>query len=99
MILSGVLWLIGGSILPGVVSIGFGIVIVIFPNVLNYIVGIYLLLLGLWLWLGASLIIAGIITLVAGVVVLVFPAILNYIFALYLIAAGVIAIGHYYGWF
>jgi hypothetical protein len=62
-------------------------------------VGIYLILLGLWLWLGASSMIAGIITLAAGIVVLVVPSILNFIFAIYLIVAGVLAIGHYYGWF
>jgi hypothetical protein len=62
-------------------------------------VGIYFILLGLWLWLGAAALIPGIVTLAIGIVVMIFPTILNYIFGLYLIVAGVIAIGHYYGWF
>ena len=61
--------------------------------------GFYLILLGLWLWFGASAMIAGIITLAIGIVVMFVPAILNYIFGLYLIVAGIIALGHYFGWF
>jgi hypothetical protein len=62
-------------------------------------VGVYLILLGLWLWLSATAVIVGIVTLVFGIVVILVPSILNYIFGLYLIIAGGLAIGHYYGWF
>lgn len=100
MLISGIGWLFGGSWLPGIVSILFGIIVLIFPTILNYLVGIYLILLGLWLWLGVpAMMIAGITTLAFGIIVMLVPAILNYIFGIYLIAAGVIAIGRFYGWF
>jgi hypothetical protein len=66
------------------VSIIFGVIVPIFPKVLNYLVGAYLILLGLWFifGLGGGLII-GIISLTAGI---------------YLIVAGIAALGRYFGW-
>ena len=59
------------GVLPGVISIFFGVIVFIFPKILNYLVGIYLLLLGFWWIFGVSgTVFAGIITLVFGAVVI-----------------------------
>jgi uncharacterized membrane protein HdeD (DUF308 family) len=89
----------GGSALPGVISIIIGIIVLVFPHIVNYLVGIYLILLGLWFIFAASSLIIGIVTIGVGIFVMFFPDILNFIFGIYLIAAGIIAIGHYLRWF
>ena len=37
-----------GGILIGILTLIFGITVMIFPKILNYLVGIYLVIIGLW---------------------------------------------------
>ena len=37
-----------GGLFIGIVTLIFGITVMIFPRILNYLIGIYLIILGLW---------------------------------------------------
>lgn len=87
------------GLLPGIVSIALGIIVLVFPHILNYLAGLYLILLALWFIFAISSLIIDLITIAVGIIVMVFPDILNYVFGIYLLITGLIAIGHYYGWF
>lgn len=74
-----------------------GIVILLLPRILNYVVAAYLLLVGiaglLQAWYGHGISPQALIALVAGVLILIRPAILNYVVAVYLILFGLLEAG------
>ena len=74
-----------------------GILILLLPRILNYVVAAYLLLVGigglLQVWYGHGLSPQALIALVAGVLILIRPAILNYVVAIYLILFGLLEAG------
>lgn len=74
-----------------------GILVLLVPRILNYVVAAYLLLVGiagvLGAWYGHSLSLQALIALVAGVLILVRPAILNYVVGIYLILFGLLESG------
>jgi hypothetical protein len=37
-----------GGLFIGILTLAFGITVMIFPRILNYLVGIYLVIIGLW---------------------------------------------------
>jgi len=90
------------SILQGwpieaIVAIIAGIVILLAPRVLNYVVAVYLLVIGalglLQTSYGHSVSPQAVIAIVAGALVLIKPAILNYVVAIYLIVFGLLEAG------
>jgi uncharacterized membrane protein HdeD (DUF308 family) len=57
MIISGILWLLGGAWIPGILSLVVGIIVMIFPTILNYLLAAYLILLGFWyIFIGGALV-------------------------------------------
>jgi hypothetical protein len=80
-------------------------VVMIFPRILNYLVAAYLIIIGLITIFSAGFaavtagLITGIIFVVLGIIIFIFPAIINILIAIAFIIEGVIAIGHYFGWF
>jgi len=78
-------------------------VVLIFPRILNYLVGIYLIIIGLLfiftMGFATVPLIVGIIMLIFGIIVMVNPAILNVMVAIALIIQGVVAIARHFGWF
>ena len=68
--------------IEAVVAIIAGIVILLVPRVLSYVVAVYLLLVGvlglLHAWYGHSVSPQGVMAIVAGVLILLKPAILNW---------------------
>jgi uncharacterized membrane protein HdeD (DUF308 family) len=90
---------VGGPAL-GIILIVIGIIIWIFPRIINYLIGAALVISGImwilsgsWLW--------GILSLVFGIIVFIFPRILNYIIGIYLIIVGIgqiVASGFALGW-
>jgi hypothetical protein len=75
------------GLLAGIIAIVAGVLVIAFPRILNYLIGIYMLAFGiLWMWDGAWL--PGILSLLFGIVVMIFPAILNYLVATYLVLLG-----------
>jgi hypothetical protein len=90
------------SILQGwpieaVVAIIAGIVILLVPRVLNYVVAVYLLVIGalglLQARYGHSVSPQAVIAIVAGLLILIKPAILNYVVGIYLILFGLLEAG------
>jgi hypothetical protein len=75
----------------------------IFPRILNYLLGVYLIIVGLIsiFAFGFALVplITGIIILVFGIMIMIFPAIINILIGIAFIIQGILAIGHYFGWF
>jgi hypothetical protein len=76
------------GVIGGVLSIIAGFIIFMFPRILNYIIGVFLLIAGI-LWLANGDPVPGIVTLFFGILVVIFPVILNYLVAIYLILLGV----------
>jgi hypothetical protein len=74
-----------------------GIVVLLAPRVLNYVVAAYLLILGVFGILhavyGHGVRPQGVIALVAGILILLRPAILNYVVGIYLILIGLVESG------
>jgi predicted benzoate:H+ symporter BenE len=74
-----------------------GILILLLPRILNYLVATYLLVIGivglLHVWSGHSLRPQVIAALVAGILILLKPAILNYVVGIYLILIGLLGSG------
>jgi len=97
------LGILGGSWVMGILSLVFGIVVMIFPRILNYLIGAYLIIVGLWFifTFGFAMVplITGIIMLVFGIIVFIFPAIINVLIGIAFIIQGVFLIGHHFGWF
>jgi hypothetical protein len=75
------------GLIGGIVALIIGILILIFPRILNYLVGIGLIIFGILGILGGSWVM-GILSLVFGIVVMIFPRILNYLIGAYLIIVG-----------
>jgi uncharacterized membrane protein HdeD (DUF308 family) len=76
----------------------------IFPRILNYLVGIYLIILGIGQILGSGFalglpLIAGAITLLFGIIVLASPGVLNALVAIIFIIQGILILAQYYHWF
>jgi len=72
------------GLVGGVIAILFGILILAFPRILNYLVGIALLLGGIAGIMSGSLL-PGILSIIFGIVVFIFPKILNYLVGIYFI--------------
>ena len=80
-------------LLPPVIALIAGIAILVQPKFLNYIVAIYLIVVGvLGLAPQFNLAPGPILSIVAGILILVQPKFLNYIVAIYLIASGILGI-------
>jgi len=83
--------------IEAVVAIIAGIVILLAPRVLNYVVATYLLVVGalglLHTWYGHSVNPQAVIAIVAGVLILIKPTILNYVVGIYLIMFGLLESG------
>jgi hypothetical protein len=83
--------------LEAVVAIIAGIVILVVPRILNYVVAVYLLVVGalglLQARYGHSISPQAVIAIVAGVLILIRPNILNYVIGIYLIVFGLLEAG------
>jgi len=92
-----------GSWLVGILSLVFGIMVMIIPRILNYLVAIYLIIIGLTyiFTMGFALVplITGILFFIFGIMILVNPATLNVIVGIAFIIQGIIAIAQYYRWY
>jgi uncharacterized membrane protein HdeD (DUF308 family) len=74
----------------GIIALVFGIVVLFFPRVPNYLIGIYLIVSGVASFIagGTLLLMVGALSFVVGVLVMVFPTVLNYLVGIYLILLG-----------
>jgi uncharacterized membrane protein HdeD (DUF308 family) len=72
----------------GIIAIALGVLVMLFPKIINYVIGVLFLLSGIFLLVGQAWI-PGIISLAIGIVIFVFPKILNYLVGVYLILAGI----------
>jgi hypothetical protein len=83
--------------LEAVAAIAAGVLVLLVPRVLNYVVAVYLLAIGflggLHFWYGHGIRLQAVAALVAGVLILVRPAILNLVVGIYLILIGVLELG------
>ena len=83
--------------IEAIVAIVAGIVILLAPRVLNYVVATYLLVIGalglLHTWSGRSVNPQAVIAIVAGALILIKPTILNYVVGIYLILFGLLESG------
>ena len=83
--------------LEAVLAIVAGVVILLVPRVLNYVVAVYLLVIGalglLQARYGHTVSPQAVIAIVAGVLILIKPAILNYVVGIYLIVFGLLEAG------
>jgi hypothetical protein len=83
---AGLTWLNG--LTAGIIAVILGIIVIVFPKILNYAIGAILVIFGtLWLisdqqWL------LGISSIAFGILVFIFPAILNYLVAAWLVVVG-----------
>jgi len=75
------------GLVGGIIALLFGILILAFPRILNYLVGIALILGGIGGIMAGSWLV-GIISLIFGIMVMIIPRILNYLVAIYLIIIG-----------
>jgi len=101
--LSGIGWIVAGSWLWGILAIAAGIVILIIPRILNYVVGVYLIILGLGQIFASGWalfpLIVGALTLLFGIIVMVNPGVLNALVAIIFIIQGIMLLTQYYHWF
>ncbi len=88
------------SMLVPALAIVAGILILVQPKLLNYIVAIYLIVIGVLGLLAGSgshlrftMNPGAVLALVAGILILVQPKFLNYIVAIYLIVIGILGLG------
>jgi len=83
--------------LQAVLAIVAGVVVLLVPRVLNYVVAAYLLVIGalglLHAFYGQAVRPQAVIALVAGVLILIRPAILSYVVGIYLIVLGLLEAG------
>jgi len=83
--------------IEAVVAIVAGILILLAPRVLSYVVATYLLVVGalglLHAWYGHPVSTQAVMAIVAGVLILIKPGILNYVVAIYLILFGLLESG------
>jgi hypothetical protein len=83
--------------LEAVLAIVAGILILLVPRVLGYVVAVYLLMTGilggLHFWYGHSIRPQAVLALVAGILILVRPALLHWVAGSYLIVVGVLELG------
>ena len=88
--------------IEAIVAIVAGIVILLAPRVLNYVVATYLLMIGalglLHTWSGRSVNPQTVIAIVAGVLILIKPTILNYVVGIYLVLFGLFESGVFRTW-
>ena len=75
------------SLTIGIIAIIAGIIIIAFPRILNYVIGIFMVVVGI-IWIIGGGWLPGVISIVVGIVVLLFPHILNYLVGIYLILLG-----------
>jgi hypothetical protein len=92
MIAVGVGFLFTGRLLVVIASVGFGVMVLLVPAILNYLLAAYLILLGLFLMLavGPPGSLMSVVSLIAGVVILIFPFVVNYAVGIYLLAVGLL---------
>jgi len=87
---AGLTWLNG--LTAGIAVIILGVIVMVFPKILNYAIGAILILFGiLWLVNGPQWLL-GISSLIFGLLIFVFPAILNYLNAAWLVIVGLVLI-------
>ncbi len=71
------------GLIIGLIAAAVGIIILIFPHILNYVIGALMIATGA-IWLAGGSVPPGILSILLGIVVLIFPHILNYLVAVYL---------------
>jgi hypothetical protein len=71
----------------GIIAIILGVIVMIFPKILNYVVGVIFIASGVFLLFGHAWL-PGVVSLIIGITVTIFPAILNYLAGIYLILLG-----------
>ena len=71
----------------GIGAIVAGAIVIVFPRILNYIIGVITILFGIFWMIGGDWL-PGAISLVFGLLIMVLPAILNYLVAAYVILLG-----------
>lgn len=90
---------IGPASLEAILALAAGILVLLVPRVLHYVVGIYLIVVGaLGLLRGLNvhhLPIQPIVALVAGILVLIKPRLLHIVVGVYLIVVGLLGILHW----
>ena len=69
-----------------------GILVLLAPSILNFVVAIYLIVVGVLGLVQGGFSIEPILALVAGILVLLVPRILNYVVAVYLIIIGIMGL-------
>ncbi len=83
--------------LQAVAAIVAGVVVLLAPRILNYVVAVYLLVVGtlrlVRFFYGHSIRAQALLALVAGVLILVRPTILSYVVGFYLVAIGLLESG------
>ena len=75
------------GLLAGIAAIILGIVVIVFPRILNYAIGAITILFGI-LWIAGGSWLPGAVSIVFGILIIVFPAIWNYLVAAYFILWG-----------
>ena len=94
LIISGIMWIIGGVLAVGNNRPYFRHRRHDFPQVLNYLVGIYLIIIGIGQIISSGFVlglplVVGALTLIFGIIVIISPSILNLLVAIIFIIQGV----------
>ncbi len=72
------------GLIIGIIAIVAGIVIIIFPHILNYLIGIFMIASGA-IWIAGGGFIPGAVSIILGIIILVFPHIISSLVGIYLI--------------
>jgi len=78
-----------------IIAIILGVLVMLLPSILNYIIGGIFIASGVFLMIGGSWL-PGAVAVIIGIIIFIFPAILNYLVGIYLILLGlwyIIALG------
>lgn len=76
------------GLIIGIIAIVVGLIILIFPHILNYFIGGLLIATGAIGIAGGS-VLPGIISIIIGIIILIFPHVINYLVGIYLVLLGV----------
>ena len=75
------------GLVAGIIAVAAGIIVMMFPRILNYIIAVLMILSGIG-WIASSQWLPGIASIAFGILVFFFPKIINYLVAAYLILLG-----------
>ena len=82
--------------LMAILALVAGILILVRPRIMNYIVAIYLIVVGVLGLLSGGFSLMPVLALVAGILILIMPRLLNYVVAIYLIVIGIMGLIAYF---